>query len=229
MSGDDDGVIREKCRAKTPPPRMVRGKTMKGCKIRNNSRTPRQRGGALHELMLLIPMAFVIYTGMTGLGASVQAKRAVEWALGEAMLVNDLGWRPSESSVGSQTRFEVRYDLKERSFNWVLPNEIPAASRNCQGGRYDIACSAWWTMVVIGRTVNSMQSPGSLSHVDIVVEFEPLPWDGVGANNVLRAYRRMKVSAKVYFDAGAVSFVSRVTGGNGLLSSRWEQRIEAIG
>ena len=190
----------------------------------------RQRGAALVEGAMLVPVALSGFIGIVGSNALYQSHRAVSWAVNQAVMVNGLRQTPTTTSVGNQRWFRVTFipDANGGTYSWVSDNPIPVASRECKGGQTDVACAAWISMTTMGQFINSSRGASNVSRVDLDVTYDDLPVEA-GVAPSLGRYRKVTISATGHFDNSVQSRMRNASGLGNLLPSFSVTRTEAIG
>jgi hypothetical protein len=190
----------------------------------------RQRGAALLEAALLVPLALSGFIGIVASNKLYQSNRAVSWAVNQAVMVNGLRPTPTTSSVGPQKLFRVSFipDGNGGTYSWSLSNPIPVGSRECKGGQADIACAAWISMTTMGQFINASLGASILSRVELAVTYDDLPVEA-GVDASLGRYRKLTISATGHFDASIQSRLRSASGLGNLLPSFSVTRVEAIG
>jgi|GEM_PF-4919383 len=194
-------------------------------------RSNREQGIVWLETLIVIPFAVVLFCGITSSNALVNGNRLVDWAVGEAFLVNGLRPTPTRSSTGG-SRFVARYRPGPGGGSFEpspgAPG-IPDSLKNCAEGPEDVSCAAWITMSTVAQAIHSAQGPCSISYFDVDVTYEDVPVDA-DTDESLGKFRKLTLEVSGAFDSDVAGRWRAFTGlGNSIFPSFKIRRSEAIG
>jgi hypothetical protein len=194
-------------------------------------RINREQGIVWIETLIVIPFAIVLFFGITATNAIVDGNRIVDWAVGQAFLVNGLRPTPTKASSGER-RFAARYRPGPGGGSFEsLPGapEITESFKNCADGSEDVSCAAWTTMSTLAQAIHSSQGPRSISYFDVDVIYDDLPL-GRNTDPSLGKFRKLTLEVSGVFNSDLAGSWRGITGlGNNILPSFKIRRSEAIG
>jgi hypothetical protein len=194
-------------------------------------RKNREQGIVWIETLIVIPFAIALFCGITASNRLVDGNRLVDWAVGQAFLVNGLRPTPTKA-VNEERRFTARYRPGPGGGTIeAMPGapEIPESFKNCGRGTEDVSCGAWITMSTLAKAIHSSQGSSSISYFDVDVTYSDIPVDA-NTNSSLGRYRKLTVEVSGVFNSDLATKWRSITGlGSTIIPTFRIRRSEAIG
>jgi len=146
-----------------------------------------QRGSAMVETAALTPLFISVFFGFVGLDQMVRSRRSLEWAVGEAMLINNFR-EDIADGADTATTFTYTYNLSGTSQD-PSPNCVTytgsAAKSRCM--------AAYESSLLLSRAVRSVLGDGVLQSMSVSFTYQPVTSGSVASNSPLAKNRLLTI------------------------------------